>query len=135
MKNIIIGLVGLLILLIGIFVYVKIKDNDSIDNLNIAIENNRAGTEQLLGDFTELKEQLDIYASRIAEIEQRNSELGNILARSEQYSAELEQQLTRGIESSLTHTSELSNINSRIENGFEESLQIIRELEEYDFGE
>ena len=124
MKNIIIGLVGLLILLIGVFIYVKIKDNDSIDNLNIAVENYSAGTEQLLGELTELRKQLDLYETIILELERANQELTIKLG-------ELENSITSG----LSNLDELSRIDTEFEKTIEESLEIIRQLREYGFTE
>lgn len=131
MKNIIIGLSGLVILLIGIFLYVKIKDNDSIDNLNIAVENHRAGTEQLLGELAGLKNQLTIYESTVRELEQYNTELGNKLRESERQIEEL----AGIIESSIIATETIKEINSEFGNTITDSLSIIRELEEYNFTE
>ena len=124
MKNIIIGLVGLIILISGIFIYVKIQDNNSIDNLNIAVENYRTGTEQLLNEIAELGKQLIIYESIIIEAENRNTELGNILTES-----------AKEIERSINSTERIEDINSEFENTIKDSLSIIRELREYDFTE
>ena len=131
MKKIIIGLVGLLILLIGIFIYVKINDNNSIDAFNIAVENHRAGTEQLLTENTELKKQLTIYESTIRELEQRSVELGNTLAEAERYNEES----ARIIEDSIITTEAIKEIDTEFKNTIADSLSIIGELEEYDFAE
>lgn len=124
MKNILIGLIGLLILIIGIFVYVKIKDNNSIDALNITVENYRTGTEQLLNEIAELGKQLIIYESIIIEAENRNTELGNILTES-----------AKEIERSINSTERIEDINSEFENTIKDSISIIEELREYDFTE
>ena len=124
MKKIIIGLVGLLILLIGIFIYVKIQDNNSIDSLNIAVENYRTGTEQLLDEIAELGKQLIIYESIIIEAENRNTELGNILTES-----------AKEIERSINSTERIKDIASEFENTIKDSISIIEELREYDFTE
>ena len=124
MKNILIGLIGLLILLIGVFAYVKIEDNNSIDNLNIAVENYRTGTEQLLNEIAELGKQLIIYESIIIEAENRNTELGNILTES-----------AKEIERSINSTERIKDIASEFENTIKDSLSIIEELREYDFTE
>ncbi|KKN63354.1 hypothetical protein LCGC14_0503020 [marine sediment metagenome] len=124
MKNIIIGLVGLIILISGIFIYVKIQDNNSIDALNIAVENYRTGTEQLLDEIAELGKQLIIYESIIIKAENRNTELGNILNES-----------AKEIERSINSTERIKDITSEFENAVKDSLSIIEELREYDFTE
>lgn len=124
MRNIIIGLIGLIILLVGAFIYVKIKDNNSIDNLNIAVENNSAGTEQLLGELTELREQVDLYETTILELERTNQELAIKLGG-----------LGNSITSGLSNLDELSKIDIEFERTIEESLKIIRQLREYSYTE
>jgi len=124
MKKIIIGLIGLIILIVGIFVYVKIQDNNSIDNLNIAVENYRAGTERLLAEITGIRKQLDIYESTIREAELRNSELGSILNES-----------TREIERSIESAARIKETDSEFENAIKDCLSIIRELREYNITE
>ena len=124
MKNIIIGLVGLIILISGIFIYVKIQDNNSIDALNITVENYRTGTEQLLNEIAELGKQLIIYESIIIEAENRNTELGNILTES-----------AKEIERSINSTERIKDIASEFENTIKDSISIIEELREYDFTE
>ena len=124
MKNTNLIFIGIIILIVGVFIYVKIQDSNSIDNLNIAVENYRTGTEQLLAEITELGNQLIIYESVIREAELRNSELGNILNES-----------TREIERSIESAARIKETDSEFENAIKDCLSIIRELREYNITE
>ena len=129
MKNIIFGLV--VILLAGVFIYVKIKDSDSINSLNIAVENHRTGTEQLLRDITEIGKQLTISESIRKELELVITEIGKQLTEAENRIKEH----TGTIESSIDTAGTIKEIDSEFRNTIKESLSIIGELKEYDFRE
>ncbi len=128
-KNIGIIFIGLFILLLGVFIYVKISDNNTIDSINTTIANYESGTEQLLAENTGLKKQLIIYDAVIRELEQRSIELGNTLAEAERYNEES----ARIIEDSIIATKAIKEIDTEFRNTIEDSLSIIGELEEYDF--
>lgn len=114
------------IITIGVFIYVQANNGDSIYTLTNVLDSYRARNKLLVGQYNEVREQLDIYSESFERIEQRNKELRKQLDKIKERNTTLEQYL----DGSISITGNLSNRNREIEKAIKDSLQLIRELKD-----
>lgn len=126
-QRVIIVLIIALVIITGVFTYVKIKDNSYIDTIDSTITSYKSRNEKLIRDLDAIRVEAETYVDSIRELEQKNRELGSKLEAIKKRSMQLESLIS----GSISITRDISSDNQNLENSIRESLEIVEKLKVY----